>query len=151
MNRITLFTIISVFALLLLGAWFNVVGAKKTKQGPSFRSAVWPTIQSNCVKCHRFQGNPKKPKKKPAGDLDLSSWKVAYKSMVDVESKQAMEGYNIVTPGEPERSYLVFKLADNHKHPNVGGKGERMPKKARQLPAWRINRIISWIKGGAHP
>lgn len=116
----------------------------------SFRRHVWPTIRRYCVKCHKpkWKGRGKKRKKVIAGGLNLKNWKIAYKSMVDQPSKQAQEGYNIVTSGEPALSYIYYKLVGNHKNPNVKGKGKRMPPK-RRIAAWRINRIVKWIQQGA--
>ena len=73
----------------------------------------------------------------------------AYKSLVNVDSKQA-EGYQLVYPGEPTVSYIVFKMTGQHKHPNVKGKGARMPKgRKRPVPGYLRDRLILWIVQGA--
>lgn len=125
----------------------------------SFKRHIYPMFRTYCLKCHRPKTKRvwKKVKgkrirttivvKKAKGDLDLRR-KVAYKNIVDVQSKQAKEGYNIVTTGEVTLSYLVYKLNNQHKHPNLRGKGKQMPPK-RKLSTWRIRRIMKWIAQGA--
>lgn len=137
--------------VLLLGVfWFGASEVAEAKKKLRFGRHVWPTVRRYCVSCHRPKKMRKKKKKvvKPAaGGLDLRR-KVAYKNLVNVQSKQGKEGYSLVTPGEPALSYILFKLQGNHKHPNIGGKGTRCPKKKR-LAVWRINRITKWIQQGA--
>lgn len=126
------------------------VGVAEAK-GLSFRTHIWPTIRSYCSNCHRpkYKGKGKDRKLVTPGDLDLKTWDLAYKNMVNIQSKQAQEGYNIVTPSDPSLSYLYFKLTGDHKNPNVKGKGKPMPLKKKQLAAWRINQIVKWIQQGA--
>ena len=144
----------TMFALELLGltALTSLNSEAEAGKKLSFRRHIWPTFRRYCVRCHkpRWKGRGKKRKKiKAAGGLNLKTWRVAYKNIVDQPSKQAQEGYNIVTTSEPALSYLYYKLVGNHKNPNVKGKGKRMPSKRRRLAAWRINRIVKWIQQGA--
>lgn len=141
--------------LFCLSSYSTPASARKL----SFKRHIAPMFQRYCVSCHKpkyrwkrvkIKGKRKRVKvmvKKPAGQLDLRR-KVAYKNIVDVQSKQAREGYNIVTSGEVALSYIIFKLNNQHKHPNVGGKGKKCPPK-RTFSTWRIRRIMKWIKQGA--
>lgn len=134
-----------------LGMFLPIPQGEAQAKSLSFQKNIWPTIRDFCSNCHRpkFQGKGKDRKLVTPGDLDLKTWQLAYKNMVDVQSKQAQEGYNIVTAGDPSLSYLYFKLTGDHKNPNVKGKGKPMPLKKKQLPAWRINQIVKWIQQGA--
>ncbi len=142
----------AVFALELLGAFTSVVVQQAEAKKYSFRRHIWPTIRRYCSKCHRPKRVRKGKKRviKISGGLNMKTWRLAYKNMVGQASKQAKEGFQIVFPGQPAFSYLYYKLVGNHKSPNVGGKGKRMPRKKRRLAAWRINRIVKWIQQGAN-
>ena len=113
---------------------------KRKKRKRSLRRHIQPIFNRYCIKCHRG-------KKAPLG-LDLTR-KKSHASLVSVDSKQT-ESRQRVYPGMPAMSYIVFKLTGQHKHPNVGGKGARMPKGRKyKIPGYYRDRIIVWIEQGA--
>lgn len=87
---------------------------------------------SNNGNCHRAA---------TSGDA-LKAWWVNQTSMQTTAVK-------IVTPGDLDQSYLMYKLLGQHMNPLVGGKGDAMPKNGMKLPDEQLCNFISWIKGGA--
>lgn len=82
-----------------------------------------------------------------AGDLDLSTAQVSYDSMVNVRSKIPVaraQGWVMVKPGDPDRSFLVRKLEG----PGVG-EGDPMPSSAQELHPYYVDVIRQWIEMGA--
>lgn len=136
-----------IFCLLFAAVWLGTgefVGAGIAEARPlSFARDLWPVVRTHCQRCHR----PRSGQAQGAGGLNLKSAAVAYRNLVNVSSKQA-KGYKLVTPGDPARSYVYYKVVGNHKDRHVGGKGTRCPKR-RALPVRQINRIVKWIQQGA--
>tara|TARA_B100000609_G_scaffold199555_1_gene204095 strand:+ start:22297 stop:22770 length:474 start_codon:yes stop_codon:yes gene_type:complete len=149
--------IMSLFAV--LGMLCVPMFASQAEAKTSFRRHVWPTFKRYCRSCHSSRKERKKVKGKkvkvkvpPAGGLDLSKRKIAYKSLVNQLSKQTKSEYYLVMPSQPAFSYLLLKLQGNHT--KVGGKGKKCPqakgkRKAKKIARWRFNRIVKWIQGGA--
>ncbi|MBK6689405.1 MAG: hypothetical protein IPG45_33365 [Deltaproteobacteria bacterium] len=81
------------------------------------------------------------------GDLDLSNAQVSYDQMVNVGSKNPVakaNGWLIVKPEDPARSFLVRKLVG----PGVG-EGEAMPSVSQELDPYYQKLIETWIQEGA--
>lgn len=70
----------------------------------------------------------------------------AYGSIVNVPSVER-PGFNRVTPGLPDSSYLVHKIQGTHLV--VGGVGGRMPLNNTPLSQAQIDSIRAWITDGA--
>jgi len=66
--------------------------------------------------------------------------------MVGKKSSQSM--LNVVTAGNVDQSYLIYKLMDQHLAMGVGGKGELMPKGGTKLPNADLCKFIVWVKEG---
>ena len=79
-----------------------------------------------------------------AGRLDLSPER-AYENLVGVKSNQHPVD-KLVSPGEPQHSYLLAKLRGES-----GIKGARMPIGRDPLPPEQIAIIERWIADGAKP
>jgi hypothetical protein len=100
-----------------------------------------PIWNNRCVLyCHAVGMDP------PAGDLDL--FEGAYEHLVNQPSGQ-LPAMMLVTPGNPDQSYLWQKLIGNHL--NVGGQGETMPLNAPILDEDTLERVEAWILVGAPP
>ena len=83
-----------------------------------------------CAQCHG-EG-------RPAAGLSLE--RVHFpQSMVGVASAQ-VDTLSLVEPGEPDRSYLVWKLEDRD-----GAVGSRMPIGPKPLPEAQIELVKGWI------
>lgn len=101
-----------------------------------------PIWSSKCViYCHSVGIEP------PAADLDLDTG-AAYESIVNQPSGQLVT-MMLITPGDPDQSYLWQKLIGNHL--NVGGQGDPMPAYAPMLDQDTLDRIEAWILAGAPP
>lgn len=71
----------------------------------------------------------------------------AHAALVDVDSEEVPSMKRVV-PGDPESSYLWYKVTNTHAE--VGGVGTRMPPEL--LLAETDQAIIrAWIEGGARP
>jgi hypothetical protein len=84
-----------------------------------------------------------------AGGLDLSP-DGAYASLVGVAPANpaaSAAGLLRVAPGDPDRSFLLHKLAGTLE----AGEGDRMPRVGISLPASRIDLVRRWISAGAPP
>ncbi len=88
-----------------------------------------------------------------AGKLDLSTIDASYAGLVGTEKGKlvpssikiaAANGWHLVKPGDPERSFLVRKLVN----PGVG-EGSPMPNVSSQLTEYYLQAIKDWIKDGA--
>ena len=80
--------------------------------------------------------------------MDLSNGN-SYDSIVDVASGQS--GFSIVFAGNPDRSYLLYKLAGTHEDAPASGSGDQMPKGGSPLSAADQALIAEWILDGANP
>jgi mono/diheme cytochrome c family protein len=104
----------------------------------SLSKTIQPIFDQNCVICHQGVGQS------VPGSLTLASG-AAYSNLVNVKSIEST--LNLVTPGHPEESYLIFKL--NGTQAQVGGRGANMPFNQPQLSQSKVDLIVSWITEGA--
>jgi hypothetical protein len=105
--------------------------------GPSFSKDLVPILKTQCAICHltgQEQGNLALPPAK------------AYASLVNVKSTEA-PALTRVTPGQPDKSYLIAKLEGTQI--KAGGKGARMPFAGTPLPAAQVKLFRDWIAAGA--
>ncbi len=120
------------FGIMLLGLTSAAQAA-----GPSFSKDLMPILRTQCAICHltgQEQGNLALPPAK------------AYASLVNVKSTEAPALIR-VTPGQPDKSYLIAKLEGTQI--KAGGKGARMPFAGAPLPADKIKLFRDWIAAGA--
>ena len=101
---------------------------------------VQPIFTSNCALsgCH-VGTNPRR-------GLNLSVGQT-FANVVDVVATQST--INLVTPGQPDNSYLVHKVQGTHLA--VGGSGFQMPLGRSPLTQMEIDLIRAWIAAGARP
>ncbi|ODV41380.1 hypothetical protein AWV79_37010 [Cupriavidus sp. UYMMa02A] len=102
----------------------------------SFGKEVRPLLTQHCVSCHQGAAAP-------AG-LDLLP-KAAYANLAGVPSTGSPQPR--VAPADPDKSYLMHKLAGTHM--DVGGQGATMPLGAPPLEPAQIALIRQWIAEGA--
>ena len=81
-----------------------------------------------------------------AGYLPFTDGATMKSVMVGKKSGQSM--LNVVTAGNVDQSYLIYKLMDQHLGTGVGGKGELMPKGGTKLPNADLCKFIVWVKEG---
>lgn len=127
--------------LLVLGACGGTTLGTTTKPGSStapgasLTKDVQPVFNANCVVCHQGAGQ--------AG-LSLEPG-LAYNNLVNVKSTESP--LMRVSPGAPDKSYLINKLLGNQAQ--AGGSGAQMPFNAPALPQAQISLIQQWITLGA--
>lgn len=97
---------------------------------------IQPIWDDKCGGCH-LDGSD-------AGGVNLDD---GFGAMVGVPS-EGVPSMLLVSPGDPEGSYLWHKLDDTHR--GVGGDGIAMPKNDTLKNA-QLNRIYDWIAEGAEP
>lgn len=98
-------------------------------------AAVQPIFEETCAAtCHSSS----------AWQLDLRQ---PYAATVDVASVQAPL-FDLVDPGDPDRSYLVAKLRGEQT--TLGGMGNTMPSAGNLAEAERAL-IEQWVRDGAQP
>jgi hypothetical protein len=110
----------------------SAIGPTKTV---SFKSDVQPILNENCVACHQ-SGSAER-------GLVLEAGK-AYQNIVNIRSKESK--LNLITPGQPDQSYLLHKLSGTQK--KVAGSGEQMPL-GDPLPPAKVLVVQRWIAAGA--
>ena len=102
----------------------------------SFQQDVLPTLKKRCVICHLTGEEP--------GYMSLTqeqAWRdLVGRDAVAVDMKR-------VVAGDPEASYLLYKLKGTHRQ--VGGTGLRMPMHQPPLSASLIAQFETWITAGA--
>lgn len=107
--------------------------------GPSLARDVQPIFDANCVQCHMTgvaQGN-----------LLLEDGAV-HAALVNRRSSEA--AMDLVTPGQPNASYLYLKMTGGHIA--AGGQGAGMPLIEgvyKPLDAASLATVRSWIEAGA--
>lgn len=118
-------------------ALLMAVAISHASPGPiSFQRDILPLFAKECAFCHL--------KEAPDAGLILEA-RFAYVAIVDVSSSES--SLKRVSPGSPERSYLLLKMQDRHRA--SGGAGDKMP------PGWltttpaEINLVREWIAAGA--
>ena len=122
-------------ALLLL-AVVLIPAASSAADEVSFERDIAPLLNARCASCH-MTGQEE-------GNLAMHP-RAAYASLVNVPSVES--GLLRVKPGSPNESYLLLKLEG--KHLDAGGTGRQMPLDGTPLDAATLERIRSWIAGGA--
>jgi hypothetical protein len=101
-----------------------------------------PIWSQRCVLyCHSVGVEP------AAAGLDLVTG-AAYDNIVNQPSMQ-LPTMMLITPGDPDQSYLWHKLIGDHL--SVGGEGDPMPAFAPMLDQDTLDRIEAWILAGAPP
>ncbi len=103
----------------------------------SFASDIAPVLKQRCAKCH-LTGTE-------AGNMALYP-RAAYGSLVNQPSVQ-LPTMMRVSPGDPDQSYLLLKLENNHL--DAGGTGIQMPFNEAPLDEDTLARIRQWIVSGA--
>lgn len=107
--------------------------AAPAAQGVDFVAAIQPILEESCVMCHQGEY--------AAGNLNLDA-EHAPASMIGVTSSQAE--MPLVSPGEPDESYLLHKLKGTHE--TAGGFGSQMPM-GGTLSEEQIGLVSDWISG----
>ena len=99
----------------------------------TFSGDIQPLLDADCVVCH----------KEPNGSLGLFlTPDDAVAALVDQPSAYD-ETITLVTPFNPEASFLLAKLIDNPAH------GLKMPLGEQQWPAETVQLVSDWIAAGA--
>ena len=114
-----------------------VPGGGQAPIEPTFSSisAVVFTPRCSSTACHAGTGS---------APLDLTP-EAAYAALVNGPSAQTGEML-LVTPREPDRSYLLLKLLGTHA---AAGLGAVMPPDGERLPDGELAAIAAWILAGA--
>jgi hypothetical protein len=105
----------------------------------SFANQIQPILTASCTGalCHDAVT--------PQRGLNLTAG-AAYAELINSRSTQTLcKTYRLVQPGDPDLSYVIFKLQG-------GGPcfvGSRMPSRLPALPAAQIQLIRDWIANGA--
>lgn len=105
----------------------------------SFASQIQPIFNASCqgTQCHDAT--------QPASGLSLTAG-TSYSALVGVASTESpCTAYKLVAPGQPDQSYLVFKLQGS----GACSSGSKMPKAMPALPAAQLQLIRDWIANGA--
>jgi hypothetical protein len=109
-----------------------------SEESVSYSMHLEPLVFAHCLSCH----DSEEAKAKLVLDPGLG-----YERLVGPRSIQDPE-MALVTPGDPERSYLWLKL----QHVAVEGKGmPRTPTGSKKLRPAELNLYRRWIEGGALP
>jgi hypothetical protein len=104
---------------------------------PTFSSISAVVFTPRCTSsaCHAGTGS---------APLNLTS-EAAYAALVNAPSTQTSE-MALVTPREPDRSYLMLKLLGTHASTGIGAV---MPPDGERLPDDELTAIAAWILAGA--
>lgn len=105
----------------------------------SFADDVQPIFTTNCALSGCHAGSS------PQENMNLSAGQ-AFANIVNVPSNQVPDLMR-VRPGEPDSSYLVFKVEGTAE--SVGGLDTQMPLGGTPLPDSLIATIRAWIADGA--
>jgi len=109
-----------------------------SEESVSYSMHLEPLVFAHCLSCH----DSEEAKAKLVLDPGLG-----YERLVGPRSIQDPE-MALVTPGDPERSYLWLKL----QHVTAEGKGmPRTPTGSKKLRPAELNLYRRWIEGGAIP
>ena len=100
----------------------------------SFEADVQPIFDENCVTCHQSSGAPQ--------GLVLEDGK-SWQSLL--RGRSAESKLPLVTPGRPDDSYLVHKLAGTQ---TTTGRGAQMPPGDPLAPD-KVAIVQRWIAAGA--
>ena len=117
-----------------------LVSALPAVAAPGLEREVQPLFDTYCVVCHLLES--------AQAGLVLEAGE-SHAALVDVPSTQAP--LPRVTPGDPDRSYLLLKLRGTHL--GAGGSGARMPLAGEgpgmHLSPAQIETIEAWVRAGA--
>ncbi len=107
----------------------------------SFAADVQPILDSICIECHTPGG--------PWPSLDMTV--DAYDDLVNADGIQtlALRDIFLVVPGDPESSYILYKLAGTQETIAGAAAGSQMPQGFDPLPLEQQETIRSWIECGA--
>lgn len=108
-------------------------------QAVSFATQIQPIFNATCqgAQCHDAS--------QPASGLNLTAG-AAYAALVGVASTEApCTAYKRVAPGQPDQSYLIFKLQGS----GACLSGSRMPKAMPALSPAQLQLFRDWIANGA--
>ena len=109
-------------------------------EDPTTWTAVQEVLRFRCGCHHEGDG---------AGGLEgIDDVDLAYDILVGVPS-QAVPSMDRIAPGDPDASYLLLKVRDEHRA--VGGGGNRMPPTGPALTEDLIASIQQWVADGAAP
>lgn len=114
-----------------------VPGGGQVPVEPTFSSISAVVFTPKCTSsaCHAGTGS---------APLDLTS-EGAYAALVNAPSVQTSE-MALVTPREPDQSYLMRKLLGTHASTGIGAV---MPPDGELLPSEELAAIAAWILAGA--
>ncbi len=103
----------------------------------SFKTDLQPILNARCVFCHVTAAEN--------GGLNVGR-RNAYASLMATSTEAPMPR---VTPGNPDRSYLIHKLRGTHL--SVGGSGNSMPfsDPPRLLDPEQLALFVRWVESGA--
>jgi hypothetical protein len=129
-------------------------GSAETSVGPVEFMDILPIFTEQCAVdangggCHQMGGTWGPP---IVPDFDLTEAN-AYMSLLEGNPTESILNY--VEPGDPENSYLLYKLRGDQVDAPGGGSGVQMPQAPPMedfvaLPAADIARIEAWIMQGA--
>lgn len=110
-------------------------GMRQPIKAVSFRKDLLVLFRDECTMCH--QGEI------PMGELNLTP-AVAYQNLVRVQSVRST--MDRIAPGNPDRSYLLYKVSGRNALVKGGGFG--MPWGASLMPA-QVDLVRRWISQGA--
>jgi len=107
---------------------------------PSHETDIASLWEQSCLEglCHGVDGD---------APLRLDP-EQAWRQLVDRPALEAPM-LDLVEPGRPDQSYLLFKLRGTQIE--AGGMGQGMPFEADPLPEQDLALVEAWIRGGALP
>ncbi len=106
----------------------------------SLANDIQPIFDAECIGCHGTVAPPL--------GLDLTSGHT-YSSTVNVASVQA-PSFKLISPGEPQFSYLCAKIRGTHLIFPFDGSGDRMPKDGPPyLTPLQETTVLDWVIAGA--
>jgi hypothetical protein len=105
----------------------------------SFAQQIQPLLTASCAGSQCHGGSP------PASELRLTAGS-AYSALVNVAVNESpCASYRRVAPGQPDQSYLIFKLQGS----GACFTGSRMPRGMPALSAPELQLFRDWIANGA--
>lgn len=125
-------------AALLVGGILSATWVARASPPPSeYERKIQPIFTNNCIACHQ------------AGQAPDGLVLEEHRSFAQLVGRRSVHApLPLVTPGHPDRSYLLAKLEGTHLQ--AKGQGERMPL-GGALSATDLAAIRLWISNGARP
>ena len=119
----------------------QIVAEKLQSAVPALPPDVQPILDSICIECHTPGG--------PWPSLDMTV--DAYDDLVNADGIQtlALTDIFLVVPGDPESSYILYKLAGTQERIAGAAAGAQMPQGFDPLPLEQQDTIRTWIECGA--